>query len=60
MLCVSDSLAYTADVYLFDDDMNRIGCSDSLKALGIRFSSTINGINISVKLKDAVGITASF
>ena len=39
MLCVSDSLSYKADAYMLDDDQQRIGCQDRLKALGFYFSS---------------------
>lgn len=39
MICVLDALAYEADVFLLDSDQNRIGCSKSLKALGMHFSN---------------------
>ena len=39
MLCVSDSLSYLADAFILDADQNCIGCQDSIKALGMHFSS---------------------
>ena len=42
MLCISDALSYKADAFLLDDDMNRIGCTSSMKALGMRFSDRPN------------------
>ena len=42
MICVSDSLSYQADAFLLDDDQNRIGCQDRLKALGMYFSNKPN------------------
>ena len=39
MLCVSESLAYTADAYILDADGNHIGCTKGIKALGFCFSS---------------------
>ena len=39
VLCVSDSLSYQADAYIMDADMNRIGCQDKIKALGMYFTS---------------------
>ena len=42
MLCISDALSYRADTFIMDDDMNRIGCQDNLKALGMRFSDHPN------------------
>ena len=39
MLCVSDSLSYTADAYIVDADLDRIGCQIEMKALGMHFSN---------------------
>ena len=39
MVCVSDSLSYTADAYMYDSEQERIGCSDNFKALGMVFSN---------------------
>ena len=39
MLCVSDSLSYTADAFILDADQGRIGCQEKMKALGLYFSS---------------------
>ena len=42
MTCVSDALSYVADAYILDRDGNRIGCQDSMKVLGMRFSNRPN------------------
>ena len=39
MVCFSDAAAYKADAYIEDEDGNRIGCQDRMKALGMRFSN---------------------
>ena len=39
MICVSDSLSYTADAFILDADGERIGCQDTIKALGMHFSN---------------------
>ena len=39
MLCVSDSHAYKADAYILDSDQARVGCQETIKALGMHFSS---------------------
>ena len=39
MICFSDASAYKADAFIEDEDGNRLRCGDSLKALGMRFSS---------------------
>ena len=39
MICVSDSMAYEADAFILDDEMNRIGCQKTMKALGMHFSA---------------------
>ena len=39
MLCVSDSLSYLADAFILDADQNRIGCLESIRALGMYFSN---------------------
>ena len=42
MICISDSLAYCADAFIYDADQKRIGCQDRIKALGMHFSSRPN------------------
>ena len=42
MICVSDALAYTADAFINDADGVRIGCQDSIKALGMHFSAGLS------------------
>ena len=42
MICVSDSLSFEAEAYILDSDGNRIGCSKSIRALGLHFSSKPN------------------
>ena len=42
MMCISGALDYKADAYILDADQNRVGCTDSIKALGIRFSTTLD------------------
>ena len=37
MICVSDSLSFEAEAFIYDEDDNRIGCQDGLKALGMVF-----------------------
>ena len=39
MVCFSDASGYTADAFIEDADGNKIRCQDSIKALGMRFSS---------------------
>ena len=39
MICVSDSLSYSADAYILGADQERIGSQDSIKALGMQFSN---------------------
>ena len=39
MICVSDSLSYEADAYILDEDEQRIGCQEKIKALGMTFSN---------------------
>ena len=39
MLCVSDSMSYKADAFILDSGQCRIGCQDTIKALGMHFSS---------------------
>ena len=38
IMCMSDSLSYKAEAYILDDDQKRLTSTDSLKALGVRFS----------------------
>ena len=42
MICVSGATDYVADAYLLDSDQNRIGCSQSMKALGLHFSNRLD------------------
>ena len=42
MTCMSGALEYEADAYILDADQNRVGCSKTFKALGIRFSSNLD------------------
>ena len=42
MLCVSGAIDYKADAYLLDADQNRVGCNETIKALGVRFSSKLD------------------
>ena len=42
MICVSGATEYKADAFILDGDQNRIGCTDSKKALGIRFSNRLD------------------
>ena len=39
MICVSDAAAYEADAFILDNDLNRIGCQKTIKALGLHFSN---------------------
>lgn len=39
IVCFSDATGYKPDNFIKDSDGNRIHCDDSLKALGMRFSS---------------------
>ena len=42
MVCVSDSLSFQADAFIYDADQDRIGCQSSFKALGMWFSNRPN------------------
>ena len=42
MMCVSAAMDYKADAFILDADQNRIGCTDTIKALGLRFSSSLD------------------
>ena len=42
MVCVSDSLSFQADAFIYDADQDRIGCQESFKALGMWFSNHPN------------------
>ena len=39
MLCVSDTLSYTAKAFILDDDSNKVGSGMALKVLGFHFGS---------------------
>ena len=42
MMCVSGATEYRVDAFLVDSDQNRIGCGQSIKALGVRFSNRLD------------------
>ena len=42
MICASGATDYVADAYLLDSDQNRVGCGQSIKALGVRFSNNLD------------------
>lgn len=42
MMCVSDALAYEADGYILDEDQERLGFQDRMKALGMIFPNRPN------------------
>ena len=42
MICVSGATEYKADAFVLGGDQNRIGCTDTIKALGIRFSNQLD------------------
>ena len=42
MICLSGATDYEADAYILDSENNRIGCGDSIKALGLRFSRNLD------------------
>ena len=42
MICVSGASEYRADAFILDEDQNRIGCTMTLKALGLRFSNRLD------------------
>ena len=42
MMCVSGALNYEADAFILDADQTRIGCTKSIKALGIRLSNRLD------------------
>ena len=39
MICVSDSLKYQAESFIYDADGERIGCQERIKALGMYFAN---------------------
>ena len=41
-MCISGATEYKADAYILDADQNRIGCTDSIKTLGLRFSNRLD------------------
>ena len=41
MVCVLDSLSYNADAYILDVDGVRIGCTETMKVLGMHFSNRL-------------------
>ena len=41
MICVSGA-EYNADAYILDENQSRIGCTDSIKALGVYFSNDLS------------------
>ena len=42
MICVSGATDFQADAFILDDDQRRIGCTNSIKELGIRFSNRLD------------------
>ena len=42
MVCMSGATNYTADPYILDADKTRIGCTNEIKALGVRFFSNLD------------------
>ena len=42
MVCVSGASEYKADTFILDEDQNRVGCTDTIKALGLRFSNKLD------------------
>lgn len=42
MMCISGALNYEADAFILDAEQNRIGCTKTIKALGIRFSNRLD------------------
>ena len=42
MVCISGATDYKADAFILDSDQNRVGCTSSIKALGIRFSNRLD------------------
>ena len=49
LLCVSDSLSYKADVYIEDEDGNRIGTAATMKILGYTMSD-MPGVHAQVEV----------
>ena len=42
MMCVSGALNFEADAFILDSEQTRIGCTRSIKALGVRFSNKLD------------------
>ena len=42
MICMSGATDYKADAFILDANQDRIGCTTSLKALGVRFSNRLD------------------
>ena len=42
MVCVSGATEDKADAFILDGDQNRVGCTDTIKALGLRFSNRLD------------------
>ena len=42
MICTSGATDYKADAYILDADGDRISCAESIKVLGVRFSSDLS------------------
>ena len=42
MMCISGALNYKADAFILDAEQTRIGCTKSIKALGVRFSNRLD------------------
>ena len=42
MMCISGAINYEADAFILDSDQERIGCTDTIKALGLRLSNRLD------------------
>ena len=42
MMCISGASNYEADAFILDAEQTRIGCTKSIKALGVRFSNKLD------------------
>ena len=42
MICMSAATDFKADAFMFDSDQGRVKCTDTIKALGVYFSSDLS------------------